>query len=493
LESRQLLEERELIQTQLRERIEEIETLHNSQKEVGSQESLDRQQVEEYKSLLEMAKDDNEEFSIRIEEMENDLEKIAHDLECANSEAEGSKLDFEELSKTNELEKEENDRLRGVLESQSGRLQNQSEQLSSSEVLIALLTVEAEVWDEERKMLKEALKEQDGIVETLSKELSQMRQDSQDSQAMETYLRVELESSKAENAAVLDVKALEETEDVELLKNELEKAQISIEEAQEIMAQLAEECESLRAKEQEQLEKITSLENQIKDATSSETADDDLSELQVEERARRELAEKEVETSRDRIEKLKHSLKAQQELATIYKMSIEILEEKIYNHDGTKIGVTGDDAQAADLEARSEPSCSVDEELQISGKHTLQDHDHETETEDSNKNAKERNSYTVVGGPCAAEGTHLNQADYIKSVVARQKGSGVLNNKRGWAPRLSDVFSRGPGMNGDSIHNPSRTDALEAQNTKLQSDLVKLQALYKDDLYNARKKLKEPE
>ena len=132
----------------------------------------------------------------------------------------------------------------------------------------------------------------------------------------------------------------------------------------------------------------------------------------------------------------------------------------------------------------------------MSGKQTQEDHDHETqqgETVEANNVAKESNSSTVVGGPHLADGTLLNQADHIKSIVARQKGSGVPNSKRGWAPRLSDVFSRAPGMNGDSIHDPARMDTLEARNVKLQSDLVKLQALYKDESYNTRKKLKELE
>ena len=291
-------------------------------------------------------------------------------------------------------------------------------------------------------------------------------------------------------------KALEGTKGVVLLKGELEKAQISIEEAKKTMAQLAGECESLRAKEQEQLEKITSLENQIKDAMSSEPADDDLSELLVDERARCELAEKAVETFRARIEQLEHSLKAQQEWASIYQKSIEFLEEKIRQLDATEIGVTGDDAQEAVLDERLRPSCSVDEELQMSGKQTLEEHDHETqqdETVEANKHAKESNSLTVVGGPRLADVTLLNQADHIKSIVARQKGSGVPNNKRGWAPRFSGVFSRAPGMNGDSAHDPARMDTLEAQNVKLQSDLVKLQAIYKDESYNTRKKLKELE
>ena len=485
MESRQLLEERELIQTQLRERIEEIETLHNTQKEAASQESLDRHEVEEYRSSLEIAKDDNENFMKRIEEMEKKMEKITHDFECANSEAEGLKEDIEEQRKTNELQKEENDQLRNGLESQSGLLQSQSE-------LIALLRAEAEVWDEERKTLKGALKQQNGKFETLSKELSQI---GQDSKAIETSLRVELESSKAEQTAILKDKALEETQAVELLRNELEKAQTSNEEAQNTMAQFAEECESLRAKEQEQLEKITSLESQIKDATSSDTAHNNTPPEGLE-MARCELAEKEVEISRDRIELLEHSLKAQQEGASVYMESIEFLEGKICQLEDTKIGVTSADAQEAVLEERSEPSCSVDEELQMSGKQTPEDHDHEMqqdETVEANKNAKESNSSTMAGGPSAADGIHLNQADYIKSIVARQKVSGVPNNKRGWAPRLSDVFSRAPGMNGDSIHDPARMDTLETRNIKLQSDLVKLQALYKSESYNTRKKLKELE
>jgi chromosome segregation ATPase len=492
MESRQLLEERESMQTQLRERIEEIETLHNTQKDADSQNKLDGRQVAEYKSLLESAEHDNEEFKKRIEEMEKDLEKIVYDLECANSEVEGSKKAVEEVSKTNGVQKEENGRLRIDLESQSDRLQSQSEQLSSSEERIALLTAEAEAWDEERKMLKEALEQQDGKVEALSKELSQI---CEDSQALETSLRDELESSKAEHTALKD-KTLEETGGVGLLKKELEKAQTSIEGAQRTMAQLAEECESLRAKEQEQLQKIVSLENQIKDATPSETADHiDLSELLLEERARCEMAEKEVETSRDRIEQLEHSLKAQQGLASTYQKSIEFLEENIRHLEDTKIGVPGDDAQEVVLEEGSEPSCSVDEELQMSGEQTIEDHEtQQGDTLEANKNAKESNSSTMVGGgPNAADGTHLNQEDYIKSIVARQKTSAGPNNKRGWAPRLSDVFNRVPGMNDNRINDPAGMDTLETQNAKLQSDLVKLQARYKDESYNNRKKLKELE
>jgi hypothetical protein len=187
---------------------------------------------------------------------------------------------------------------------------------------------------------------------------------------------------------------------------------------------------------------------------------------------------------------VEHSLKAQQEWASIYQKSIEFLEEKIIQLEDTQ-------EAAPVLNERSEPSCWVDEELQmLFGKQTLEDHGHETQqdnTVEANKYAMESNSSTVIGGPRAADGIHLNQADYIKSIVTRQKGAGAPNI-RGWAPRLSGVFSRVPGMNGSSVHDPARTDStLEAQNVKLQSDLVKLQAFYKDESYNNRKKLKELE
>jgi hypothetical protein len=475
-ENRRLLDERESLLTQGRLHEEETESLEKCLKEMESNESSLRKELDEYKVLLETAQHEHKVSRKRLDSMEEELQR------STDEQVAGSKEAVEELKEINEIQTQKNNRL--AMENRQLLKEHESMQIQLRERIEEIETQENSL--NELESTKEALKQQEGNVEALSKELSQIRQDSQ---ANETSLRVELESSKAEHTVLKDT-ALEETKGVELLKHKLEEAQTSIEEAHKTMAQLAEECELLRAKEQEQLEKITSLENQSKEnATSSGTTDGvDLSELLIGERARCELAEKKVETYKDRIEQLEHSLKAQQGWASTYEKSIEFLEDRILQLGDTKIGGVLKERSAA------EPSFSVDEELQtMSGKQTLEDYDHETQQE---HNAKESNSST--GGPRAADGIHLNQADYIKSIVARQKSAGAPNNKRGWAhhPRLSNVFSRVPGVNGDSTHDSAAvmdTTTLEAQNVKLQSDLVKMQALHKDESYNNRKKLKELE